>query len=81
MFAAWSFWTLHRPEPGRSAGLREVVAIGPPLCRLAIGQLIAAMSFEPPARWEMIDGWITRWCRTPSIVVAISGPPSDGRGA
>src|SRR5688572_14520502 len=35
MLAAWSIWTLHRPEPGRSAGLREVVAIGPPLCRLA----------------------------------------------
>jgi len=81
MFAAWSFWTLHRPEPGRSAGLREVVAIGPPLCRLAIGQLIAALSFDPPERWEMIDGWIGCWGQSRPTIEAISLPPGDGGGA
>lgn len=68
VLAAWSIWTLHRPEPGRAAGLREVVVIGPPPCRLAIGQLVTAMAFETPERWDMIDGWITRWGRASASV-------------
>lgn len=68
MLAAWSIWTLHSPEPGRAAGLREVAGIEPPSCRLAIGQLIAAMAFDLPERWDMIDGWIARWKRTPTTV-------------
>ena len=38
-----------------------MVGIEPASCRLAIGQLIAAMALGPPERWDMIDGRITRW--------------------
>lgn len=70
MLAAWSFWGLYRPEPGRAAALREVVEIGSPACRLAVGQLITAFSFDAPERWEMIDGWIVRWRCAPATEVA-----------